>query len=292
MRGFIGIDEQPKVQEDEPVVSPVLRELVRRGVRALPDLFRHLSDPRASKRVVVNKGFGSNWHSDESHPRFPDSNRQPPGVNGDRDLHKRHNHIDKYTLRVGDLCYVAIGQIVNRSLLTVRYQPTACWVVNSPVETPALAQAAKADWDGLTAQQHEQSLYQDALSLSYPWAAPQALSRLLYYYPRTGKSLLLRLLDRPFYEDGLVSNFFEQKLVPAKEARWPELLSAFRTAQGEVNYRGLLWVLVSASTVPKSHMDEPRERSKRVADNLLTRFFPWFDPLTPPFVDAVSFARQ
>jgi len=41
-----------------------------------------------------------------------------------------------YTVKVGDVCYAIIGQIVNRSLMAVRYQPSAGLVINSPIEMP------------------------------------------------------------------------------------------------------------------------------------------------------------
>jgi hypothetical protein len=60
----------------------------------------------------------------------------------------------RYTVKVGDVCYVLIGQIVNRQLVAVRYQPTAGLIVNSPIEVPPLAEKVKNDWGALHSLPH------------------------------------------------------------------------------------------------------------------------------------------
>lgn len=196
--GFIAVDEEPRFEggmlgSRKPVVNPVMRSLVQMGVSALPDLLNHLSDARKTSLVieVPDRGgirFGATWHSDEYHPRYGDTERQPSGVNT-----KKEERVDKHVVRIGDLCYVAIGQIVNRNLCAVRHQPSACMVINSPVATPALADAVRKDWSGLTKQQHRESLVADATDQS-PRAATTALTRLHYYYPKTFEPLVLKLL--------------------------------------------------------------------------------------------------
>src|SRR5260370_38661669 len=94
------------------------------------------------------------WHSDEYSSRHREAGRQPAGVN----TRDRERSIDRYTLRVGDLCYVAIGQIVNRHLSALRYQPTLCLVINSPVGTPALADVVRKEWTARTAYHEGQWL--------------------------------------------------------------------------------------------------------------------------------------
>jgi hypothetical protein len=101
------------------------------------------------------------------------------------------------------------------------------------------------------------------------------------------------MLDRPLYERDLVHACFYTKLVDAKdESEWERLLSDFRTSHGEANYRGLLPVMAWASTFPQPQRDQTRERDKKIADTILGRFFPWFDPVDPPFLDAVDFRSQ
>jgi hypothetical protein len=294
--GFLAIDAEPEfrggiIGSEKPAPSPVLRELVRRGVGALPKLLDHVDDKRPTKLVIEHKGsFGAMWHGDEYDPRYADPKKWPEKVNTKRGLLGENAKFEtKYTVRVGDLCYVAVGQIVNRGLSVTRYQPTACLVINSPVATPALADAVRRDWKGLTAEQHEQSLLQDARR---EWGAA-ALARLLHYYPRSGRAEALRMLDRPFYDHDLVFGFYLGTVLAAEgdEARW-QLLAEFRRTHGEAEYRGVLYVLVWASTFPEGQMTPDRRRSKQVADGLLARHFPWVDPMSPPFLDAVSFADQ
>jgi hypothetical protein len=188
--GFLASDKEAKFRggilgSAKPNVSPVMRELVRRGVAALPNLMVHLEDRRLSCLVIQLPfgGFGGMWHSDEYEPRYSDKEKQPPDVNQDRGAMER-GIAGEYKVRVGDLCFVIIGQIVNRRMSVVRYQPSGCIVINSPVETPALAQAVKADWAGLTAQQHEASLIEDSKDSS-EYGVAAALARLRFYYPES-----------------------------------------------------------------------------------------------------------
>jgi len=192
--GFLASDEESKFRggvlgSAQPTVSPVMRELVRRGVAVLPDLLEHLEDARPTKLVVKLPfgGFGGMWHSDEYEYRFPDEARQPVDVNRRGGLDSIRMTIGEYPVRVGDLCYVVIGQIVNRRMNVVRYRPSACIVINSPIETPSLAAAVRADWRELTTEQHERSLIDDT-EYKGPfakYAIAAALARLRYYYAAT-----------------------------------------------------------------------------------------------------------
>src|SRR5262245_20292749 len=59
---------------------------------------------------------------------------------------RSEDHVKSYTVRVGDVCFVAIGQIVGRGYQAVRYQPTACVVLNSPARDPNLRAEVRALW--------------------------------------------------------------------------------------------------------------------------------------------------
>jgi len=162
--GFLAIDDEPRFQggilgSEKPAVSPVMRELVRRGLAALPLLISHLSDSRPTK-LTVGDGFLGKWFADEYAARYLNP-RKPGDVNTSKEI-----QFERYTLRVGDLCYVAVGQIVNRELNAVRYQPSLCLVINSPVEFPALAAAVKKDWGSLSKKNHRLTLEQDAITPS------------------------------------------------------------------------------------------------------------------------------
>ena len=175
-----------------PSVPPQMRELVRRGLAALPALVRHLEDRRPTKLVVgglITEGgfFMFQYFSDEYDPRMrPVALRKPAADPRAKPLERDFS--GTYTVKVGDLCYVLIGQIVNRNLTAVRYQPTGGLIVNSPVEAPVLIEEVKRDWNGLDAGQHEASLLGD-LESDNPLQSRAALLRLRFYYPAAYRSL-------------------------------------------------------------------------------------------------------
>lgn len=182
---FLAIDDDPVfavgiLGSEEPAVFPAMRELVCRSVRAIPTLLNHLDDTRATKlKVKAFAGVAS--HDAEYLPRG--LGKWPQGVRafgfGEID-----RSVDEYTVKVGDVCFVLVGQVVNRQLRAVRYQPTGCVVINSPVATPALARAARDDWTNLTIEEHRRLLYQEAKG-----GCEDALVRLRFYYPQTAQRL-------------------------------------------------------------------------------------------------------
>jgi hypothetical protein len=195
--GFLASEDEPKLHggiigSAKPNVSPVMREIVRRGVTALPRLLDHLEDCRPTRLVIKLPfdGFGGMRHSDEYDPRYADKSKQPPDVNQGGAITDRY--IDgEYNVRVGDLCFVITGQIVNRSFNVVRYRPSACIVISSPVETPSLAHAVRTDWADLTVQQHRMSLLQDSTASS-KYVVAGALARLRFFYPEAAAKLDLK----------------------------------------------------------------------------------------------------
>jgi len=100
-----------------------------------------------------------------------------------------------YTVKVADVCYVLIGQIVNRQLLAVRYQPSGGLIVNSPIEAPSLAEKVRNDWGKADAETLRQSLLEDIGATNQPKRISRAdytprfvnpaLARLRFYFPTT-----------------------------------------------------------------------------------------------------------
>src|SRR5262249_36291828 len=121
------------------VQSPVIRELVKQGAVAAPHLLKHLGDKRKTKIRISHSGFGGGLFITEDEDDKKGRNFGPRGV----------------TLRVGDLCYVALGQIVNRPYYAARYQPTAIIFVNSPVRDTALRKEVQKEWGGLSPAEHK-----------------------------------------------------------------------------------------------------------------------------------------
>jgi hypothetical protein len=292
--GFIAVDQEPGFQggiisSQKPVVSPPLRSLVQKGVAALPQLIDHLSDRRETKLTM--SGFMGMWHSDEYDPRrraplkYLPGPKPSPKYDPSRERPVREN---KYTLRVGDLCFVAIGQIVNRHLNAVRYQPSGCLVINSPVETPSLAESVRKDWKGLTAEQHKQSLIRDALAPAYD-ADPGALVRLWFYFPLDGEKVALRLLYRPLYNDSLVWSFVAQRLVKEKNpARWQAVIDEFGREHGFRYTETIPFLLrwIYWKTDYADNQDQIDDRG--VAAQILDKVYASDDPNNPRLPDAVE----
>jgi len=177
-----------------PKVPPQMRELVRRGPVALPELLKHIDDTRPTKLRVGNIDEGSKarrvgvnlfmftYFSDEYDPRL----RSQSSESG---LGKKSQRIEKdfqgsYTVKVGDVCLVLIGQIVNRRLFAVRYQPSAGLVVNSPVEYPALAEMVRRDWSNADSEPLRSSLMADIQGANRPaWAEDEAEDMTETIYP-------------------------------------------------------------------------------------------------------------
>ena len=216
-------------------VPDAMRSLVRLGPRALPALVRHITDTRPTglgigvkldphKVFLGGQVFGEEY---DSRAHVYDERGWPSVfldcVNacfGNREF------LDPYTIRVGDVCFTLIGQIVNRYMVAARYQMTGWVVVNSPIETPLLARKVRSDWMGLDAEGLRDSLLADlrtplrkpppgyaspfnggtyaqreSSSLSRLYAG--ALRRLRFYYPKTYASLSGRdLVKRKAFERG------------------------------------------------------------------------------------------
>lgn len=177
-----------------PTIPSQMRELIRRGVQALPALIRHLSDERATRltvgfpsdRLWLIGGPGFSTEYDARHRTWP---RLMPLVDCNKFPCSDGPVGGTYVVRVGDVCYALIGQIVNRLLIAVRYQPTGIIIVNSPVEAPVLVERIKEDWGDLDAAGHEASLLSDIREAKSQWDWMPALARLHFYYPGAYTSL-------------------------------------------------------------------------------------------------------
>ena len=184
--------------------SLVVAELIRRGVDALPALLDHLSDPRPTRLQIGGRAVigGQHYVADRFDFRWSDPRRQSAGVN---QLTPRPlAPLEGYQVRVGDICFDAVGQIVNRRLHLVNshYKSAGMSVrdstLNSPIDHPALAVAARHDWARLAASDHRQSLLADTQRSArndFGYVV-DAIQRLLFYYPDEGQRVAESLLQR------------------------------------------------------------------------------------------------
>src|SRR5262249_30279974 len=159
---------------------------------AVPKLIAHLGDKRPTKITISHEGIiGGMFFPDEYDYNRRTVKAAPDGVNQER-LSRRD--ADSHTVTVGDLCFVALGQIVNRSFSAVRYQPTACIMINSPTRSEALRSAIKKEWGTLTPEQHKASLIRDFREPDHEDRRTGACVRLAYFYPDALESLVLENL--------------------------------------------------------------------------------------------------
>lgn len=187
VRGFIAEEQVPEfgggvIGSAAPTIFPQMRELVRRGIGALPLLIEHLDDSRPTKLTVGGEFFGFAYFAEEYDPKS--QAKQARKSWADRLLDDKYRIPDqKYRVRVGDVCYALIGQIVNRNLIAVRYQHTAGFIVNSPIRCPSLIKQVKRDWGNIDAKGHMASLVSDARVGRDARSFGNAFQRLRFYYP-------------------------------------------------------------------------------------------------------------
>lgn len=197
--------------------STAIKDLVEIGPDAVPFLLAALTDATATKITVRHDGsFGSMWFDRELsrnpvNPRESGPNRKVPPADPVADVLAELNGdkpVTSYTVTVGDACFVALGQIVGRPYSAVRYQPTACIVLNSPTHDPRFAAEVRAIWE---ADDAPAALFKSLLT-DYAtdgvfngttldgWGVGaglqvRAATRLLYYYPKETARLMADRID-------------------------------------------------------------------------------------------------
>jgi ankyrin repeat protein len=210
--------QKPSVQSD------TVRELVKQGATALPHLLEHLGDKRKTKIRISHGGFFGGLFVTED-----ENDKEKAWLGGPRGL----------TLRVGDLCYVAIGQIVNRHYNAVRYQPTAIIFVESPVRSTALRKEIQKEWSGLTPAKHKASLLKDLEAPEHLDSG--ACKRLAYYYPEALEAPALKILAEPTYDVFITESLVREKLYKAKTpAEAEKHFDAFLKKHGDIYRYGIM----------------------------------------------------
>ncbi|HEY8503096.1 MAG TPA: hypothetical protein VIL46_00840, partial [Gemmataceae bacterium] len=203
--------------------TDALRSLVEIGPDALPFLLEALDDKTPTKLKVGSGNFITVFGAElESNPLNSLERRVLSENSADRDTEDGEGDDDAagYTLKVGDVCFVAIGQIVGRRYSAVRYQPTAMIIINSPVHSAELRRRVRAIWSSDDPAQH----LLDSLLIDYAtegifngrsldgWSEGsdrqiEAAVRLLYYFPAESVPLIAERLKqmevaRPKDDDG------------------------------------------------------------------------------------------
>jgi hypothetical protein len=139
-----------------------MKALVAMGPDALPFLLDALDDATPTK-IVVKPMMGPIWHEaelslnpvnpaerDVALARAEEFKRMSEPLQPEKGAVLKKFDLESfdtpYTVKVGDVCFVVIGQIVGRAYEAVRYQPSAIVVVNSPVSDPDLRAEVRAIW--------------------------------------------------------------------------------------------------------------------------------------------------
>lgn len=229
--GFLLTNHRLKTSDD-------FKKLVEFGPRALPFLLDALDDPTPTKLEMNHEGgFGGMFLCTELEGN-PTNSLEQKAISALPRKDKIGNYdfaVDHYTVKVGDVCFVAIGQITGRAYQAVRYQPTAIIVINSPVKEKSLARAVREIW---TSTNECQKLF-DSLLFDYStegvfngeslggWSIASGLQceaarRMLYYFPQETSPLIAERLSRldVFKPDAGFTNIIKHEVsngVRAKE---------------------------------------------------------------------------
>jgi hypothetical protein len=196
--------------------STVVLELVKRGAPALPQLISHLSDKRPTHETIKHQSIvGAMLFPDEYDYNFRTCKSPPQDVNRNDFKGGRNWH----TVTVGDLCFLALGQIVNRRFYPARAQHTMCIMISSPTASEALLKATRKEWSGITLDRHKQSLVRDFVEPDTENRLVGACLRLGYYYPDALEPLVLKQLDAQRYDRQELDTLVHDKLLGAENAK-------------------------------------------------------------------------
>ncbi|MDB6024561.1 MAG: hypothetical protein JWM68_784 [Verrucomicrobiales bacterium] len=189
-----------------PKNSAILERIVRRGILAVPSLLKHLDDARETKIPPISSMEWTSW-ADEYDYNHRTTKDIPTGVNKDA-----IGWNETHTITVGDLCFVALGQIVNRNFSATRYQPTGGLIVSSPTYSKRLCEVVRAKFEGLTERKHRELLIQDFVMPDSEGRRNGASTRLAFYYPEVLERLVLKQLAMPTYDVFKVNDFVRDEL--------------------------------------------------------------------------------
>lgn len=228
------------------VQSSPMRELVKLGLAALPQLLEHLDDGRRTKIRILAWG---NFYVDGD-------NEKCVGLDcPDREPNSARCHV----ITVGDICYVAIGQILDQGYSAAMYIPSGNIFIRSPTHSVDLRKEIRAAWAGFTPAQHVDLLVQDMSRMD---SSSSAAKRLAYYYPDVFERNVLELFKRPvrdFHPDLVwetTSELLEAKTAKDAESRFKAAL----TKHGDDLRWGILHGLFDGLEHAEKHAARKREQ--------------------------------
>jgi hypothetical protein len=174
---------------EPPTVQPI-REIVKHGYQIIPLLLEHLTDLRTTRcEISFPHMIILGEHLDMLEADFPQSFDFDSGWKEGR----------THQVTVGDLCYVSLGQIVNRNYSAFYYLPSLMTIVNSPAINPKVAEKARNLWSACDRVHHINLLVSDLTDTQILWRRADAITRLLFFFPDVGTNQVIRELRRPTY---------------------------------------------------------------------------------------------
>jgi hypothetical protein len=189
--------------------SKGLKALVALGPDALPFLLEALDDQTATKITIKHDGFGgAMWHAAQLHLNPVNPAEEAVYQARAKMPEDQEKYVESYKVKVGDVCFVAIGQIVGRRYQAVRYQPSACIALNSPVHDPKLCADVRAIWkstdspaklfNSLLADYATEGVFNGKSLDGWNGSEYQcgAALRLLYYFPKEASPVIAGRLDK------------------------------------------------------------------------------------------------
>jgi HEAT repeat protein len=209
--------------------------LVEIGPAAIPFLLQGLENKTPTKmRLHHDFTMGGMCFSAEL-PGNPVNRAEKPFVSERDDCcswFEESETPEAYTVKVGDVCFVVLGQIVGRKYLAVRPQPTAFIFLNSPVRDKNLRGRILSIWSSQDPNLRLlDSLLQDLYTegdfngkpLLLQWAAYQfqcdAMRRLLYYFPTEACDLVASHLHKVHLKDKFSKDEFLKSVSWCKEPK-------------------------------------------------------------------------
>ncbi|MGD9128174.1 MAG: hypothetical protein PVH19_12425, partial [Planctomycetia bacterium] len=228
---------------EPPSRSETLRKIVSQGAKAVPVLLKHLDDDRKTAIEPIGKFNWIDLYEEYDH----NSRIENKSL---RNVDLRHTVCEEnpYRLKVGDLCFVALGQIVNRDFWAVRFQPPGGVSVSSPVHSKALQEVIGKDWADFTVDKHRHLLIEDFKKADHTKRRIGAYQRLSFYFPNVDvvESLVLNELQRPAFKSSEVENFCYNVLYKTKNPKQrKKLFDQFIRKHGEQYAQGIRIILLN-----------------------------------------------
>lgn len=179
--------------------------------------------------------------------------------------------LSEYTVTVGDLCFVALGQIVNRHYAMLQ-SPAAGkpLQINSPASNPDLEADVRRDCTGLN-QETLWSALCDDLRDGDGARRGEAYKRLVAYYPETVEHLVLAELKRARYQSGPIDEWAKTKLYPTPDAeQWKNVYNTFIRKRTAADAEGVA-VRLFEDLQQLVDAENAKPVDQRVSENLRSR---------------------